>query len=225
MPEVIEIVGQRAMDLYYTNYKSNSEYFDLEDFVAHCGGVLGAAYEQEYQRARAEMRQEKRDEIVALDASILIPEVGEVKEDDQGLYTILGTQPMAFPFDNQGIGVQDVDFVKPKSGIKFERTTAAGKYALDYIPTCMVIWFYVSGNKIRFVNKTNTKFDKIVALIAPSVNSPKLLVPDGIVEYVITTAAMTIKQGASGTIVKKASDSNPNKIIQTEADLSSLKPG
>lgn len=224
MPVPIEIAAQRSMDLFYQNYKSNSEFFDLEDFIAHCGGVLGSVYEQEYQRVKAEMRQEKRDEVVALDAGILIMQHLEVKEVDGELFVEFETPIMTFPFDNQGIGVQDIFSLKPSNRIPFERTTPTGKYALHYIPVCGVIWFYVTEKGVRLINKTNTKLHTIGVLSAPSVDSEKLLVPDGVVEYVITTAAMTIKQAAQGVIVKKASDGNQNKIIQTEADLSSLKP-
>lgn len=223
MPVPIEIAGQRAMDLYYTNYKSNSEFFDIEDFIAHCGGVLGAVYEQAYEKVKAEMRQEKRDEIVALDAGILILQSLLVKEEDGDFFVDLEIPVMTFPFDNQGIGVQDVFSLKPKNGIHFERTTAAGKYALQYVPNCGVVWFYCEENKVKLINKTNTKLEKIGVLGAPSIDSPRLMIPDGVSEYVITTAAMTIKQGAQGVVVKKASDGNPNKVIQTEADLSSLK--
>jgi len=131
---------------------------------------------------------------------------------------------MSFPFDQQGIGLQEIMALNPKNGIHFERTTFAAKYQLDYIPNSRIIWFYLMGDKIMLINKSTTKLKKIRAFTVPSVNSEKLLVPDGIVEYVITTAAMTIKQGANGTVVKKSSDQNPNKIIQTEADLAPVKP-
>lgn len=225
MPVEIQIAGQRAMDLYYQNYKSNSEFFDLADFVAHCGYVLGGVYEQEYQRARAEMRQEKKDAIIPLDAGILIMQHLKVNDEYGELFVELEIPVMTFPFDNHGVGVQDIYPLKPNNRIPFERTTATGKYALDYLPVCGVIWFYVaSATKVVLINKTNTKLDTIGVLGAPSVDSPRLLVPDGVVEFVISNAAATIKQAAQGVIVKKAADGNPNKIIQTEADLSSLKP-
>jgi len=223
MPIPIDIVGSRAMDLYYTNYKSNSEFFDIDDFIAHCGGVLGSVYQQEYQRERAEARSEKRDEVITFDPNILLIQELEVKAEDGEMWADLKCPVMSFPFDQQGIGLQEIMALGPRNGVHFERTTFAAKYQLDYIPTSRIIWFYLMGDKIMLINKTATRLKKIRALTVPSVNSDKLLVPDGIVEYVITTAAMTIKQAAQGTIVKKAADSNTNRTLETEIDLSSLK--
>ncbi len=224
MPTPIDIVAFRAMDLFYQNYKSNSEFWDIDDFVAHCGGVLGSVYQQEYNRERAEARSEKRDEVITFDPNILLIQEIEVKEEGGDIWAELECPVMSFPFDQQGVGLQEIMALAPRNSIHFERTTFAAKYQLDYIPNSRIIWFYLMGDKIMLINKSTTKLKKIRAFTVPSVNSEKLLVPDGIVEYVITTAAMTIKQGAQGTVVKKSSDQNPNKIIQTEADLPLVKP-
>lgn len=225
MPQEIEIVAQDSMDLFYQNYKSNSDFFDIEDFVRHCSGVMAGYYNQMYERARAEMRQERRDEIISFDADILLPQILKIKEDkDAGeLYADLEFPVMSFPFDEHGVGVQDIYAKHPNNKINFERTTATAKYQLKYVPACPVIWFYKSVNRIRLINKTTTKLMEIVALTVPSVANPKLQVPDAIVEYVVTTAAATIKQAGQAVVVKKSEDENPNKLPQTEINLSSLK--
>jgi hypothetical protein len=224
MPENIEIVGSRAMDLFYQNYKSNSEFWDIDDFIAHCGGIVGSIYQQEYQRMRAEMRSEKKDEIIPFDPGILVPQVLEVKEKDGELWANLEFPIMTFPFDEQGVGLQEIISINPRNGVSFERTTSAAKYQLKYVPAGPMVWFYLVSDRIFLINKSTTRLKTLTALTVPAANSPKLMVADGIVEYVITTAAMTIKQAGDKTIVKKAADSNPNKLIQTEADLSSIKP-
>lgn len=222
MPEAIDIVAQRAMDVFYQNYKSNSDFFDLEDFVAHCGGVLGAAYLQQYQERRAELRQEKREEIISFDIGILLPQVLEVKKENGQLFAVLKHGVMSFPYDEQGVGIQQL-FSLPNSRVAFERTTSVSQYQLQYVPACNVIFWYQEGERLWFINKSLVIPEKIKALTVPSINDPNLMVPDGMVEYVITTAAMTIKQVGQGVIVKKSDDQNPNKIIQTEANLLSLK--
>lgn len=223
MPQPIKIAAQRAMDLFYGNFRSNSDFFDLDDFAAHCGGVLGEYYNEKYEQARAEMRQEKRSEIIALDASILLPQRLKVIKKEGELYADLECPVMSFPYDEQGIGVQDIIAIIPKNGLKFERTTRSALYQLDYVPFCPVVWFYLVGERIGLVNKSTANLTEILVFTVPSVTSDKLMIPDAIVEHVITTAAMTIKQGVQGTVVKKASDQNPNKIIQTEANLPSSK--
>lgn len=222
MPATIEIAASRALDLYYANYKSNSEFFDEDDFIAHCSGLVASAYQQQYERMRQERRQEKREEIAAFDSGLLIPMKLEVKREDDDLFAVVTDPIMTFSFDEWGSGIQQVYGVNPKSA-KFERTTLTGLYQLDYIPTCGVIWFCKDGNRIRFVNKTTLNLKEVRAMVLPGVGNKKMLVPDDIFEYVITTAAMTIKQGVNGVVVKKSDDGNPNKIIQTEANLPTQK--
>lgn len=224
MPKPIEIVAQDSMDLFYQNYKSNSDFFELEDFISHCGGVLGAFYQQEYQRVRAEMRSERRDEVAPFDPGILLLQELEVKNEDGRVWADLQHSVMSFPFDEQGMGLQDILALDPRNGLAFERTTATAAFQLEYVPRAPIVWFYMIGDRIHLINKSTAKLKKINALTVPSVYSPKLMIPDGIVEYVVTTAAMTIKQGAQGTVVKKSSDQNPNKILQTEVNLPPSKP-
>lgn len=214
----IDIVSQRSMDLFYQNFKSNSDFFELEDFQAHCAGVVSDIYRQDYLRMKAEMRSEKVDEVVSFDPGILVRVTAEVKYENNEAFAILPESVMSFPYDNQASGIQAVLPISP-IGLRFERTTAAGLYQLDYVPTVPIAWFYQQGERVWFKNKSNSRLAKVAFLIVPGIGSDKMLVSDGIVEFVITNAAATIKQAAAGTVVKKAADQNPNKIIQTEADI------
>lgn len=215
----IDIAGQASMDLYYTNYKSGSDFFELEDFIAHCAGVLGDIYMKGMLAQKAEFRQDKKDEIPSFDPNTLGSQVLEVIHKDGQLYATLTAPLMSFPYDEQGIGLQDIYATKPYEGVKFERTTRSSKYQLDYVPTCDVVFFYLDINVIRFVNKSLCNLKEVNVLYVPSITDPDLLVPDGVYEYVITTAAMTIKESGKNTVVKKTADQNPNKLIQTETNL------
>lgn len=216
--------AQASMDLYYENYKANSDFFDLEDFIAHCAGVLGAVYMDGYQKMRAEYRQEKKDEIISFEPSSLVSQILDVQKDnDRGdQFSLLKFPVMSFPYDEQGVGVQVL--LDPKNCVVFERTTIGALYQLQYVPACNVVWWYLDQQtKIRYVSKGLTMPSKVHALTVPSVSDPELVIPDGVYEYVVTTAAMTIKEGVKGTVVKKSIDGNQNKILQTEANLSPLK--
>lgn len=220
----IDICAQRSMDIFYTNYKSNSDFFDLEDFAAHCAGVLGDVYMKEYQVRRAEFRQEKKDEVISFDVATLLPQLLDVeKTDEDGLFAKLKSPVMSFPYDEQGVGVQMVFSSLPKNGVRYERTTVMAQYQLEYVPACGVIFFFLDGDKVRLINKSSVTPKKIRVFTVPSIEDPNLMVPDGVAEYVITTAALTIKQIGQGVIVKKADDQNANKSMQTEANLLPLK--
>lgn len=222
MARPIAIAAQASMDLFYTNYKTNSDFFDLEDFITHCSGVLGAVYMDGYERMRAGMRQEKRDAVVSFDPGILVFQSIEVKGEGNALFATLESGVMSFPYDEQGVGVQDI-IDENRPDLRFERTTFGALYQLKYVPVSNVIWWYFLSQKITFINKTTHRLTKLKALTVPSISDPNLMVPDGIFEHVVTTGAMTIKEGGKGAVVKKSLDGNQNKLIQTEADLSSLK--
>lgn len=214
----IDIVAQTAMDLFYQNFKANSDFFELSDFKLHCAGIVADLYRQDYTRLRAEMRADKIDEVVSFDPSILVRVPAEVKYDGDDAFAILPEPIMSFPYDNQSSGLQAVLPVLPR-GLKFERTTAVGLYQLDYVPTVPIAWFCVEGDRVRFANKSNGRLNKVNFLIVPGIGSDMMMVSDGIAEFVISNAAATIKQAGANVVVKQAADQNPNKILQTEANI------
>jgi hypothetical protein len=219
----IEIAAQSSMDLYYAQYKSPSDFYDLSDFVSHCGGIVGNLYMQGYTKEYGELKQERKDEVVSFDPGILNDQLLAVDRKDGELSCKLLHPVMSFPYDEQGIGLQDIQAIKPFNGVKFERTTSSAFWQLEYVPNCNIIYYYLQRDKVILVNKSNVNIQEIKIWYVPSIYDPAFLVPDGIFEFVVTTAAATIKEIVKGTIIKKDIDLNPNKIIQTELNSSALK--
>lgn len=211
------------MDLYYLNYKSPSDYLDLSDFISHCAGIVGNLYLQGYQKDYNEFRQDKKDEVVSFDPAILNDQLLTVERKDGEIFSKLLNPVMSFPYDEQGIGVQDVQAIKPLNGVKFERTTIGALWQLEYVPNCNIVFWCLQRDKIKFVNKSSCNIQEIKVWYVPSIYDPNFLVPDGIYEFIVTTAAATIKEITKGQIVKVSADGNPNKLIQTEINPLSLK--
>jgi len=219
----IDIAAQSAMDLFYTNYKASSDFYDLSDFRAHCAGIVGNIYQQGYKEQYTEFRQEKKDEVISFDPGTLNEQIVKVERKGSELVACLERPVMSFAFDMQGCGVQDIIPTKPLNGVTLERTTSAAVWQLKYVPYTNIIWWYLQRDKVKFVNKGSCNLHEIQILYVPSISDPNFEIPDGVYEFVVTTAAMTIKQGANGSVVKTSLDGNPNKIMQTEIDQSQIK--
>jgi hypothetical protein len=223
MPVPIDIAAQTSMDLYLKNYRTPSEFFDIDDFSRHVAGVVGNLYMEGYKKDYAELRQERKDEVVSFDPAILNDEFLDVERKDGELFSKLKHGVMSFPYDEQGIGLQDVRAIKPLNGVKFERTTSGAHWQLEYVPNCNIIFFYLERDKVRYVNKSSVNLQQVKILYVPSIHDLAFLVPDSIFEFVVTTAAATIKEIVKGTVVKKSNDLNPDAILQTELNPLSLK--
>jgi hypothetical protein len=219
----IDIAAQHSMDLYLKNYRTPSEFFDIDDFRVHVGGIVGNLYMEGYKKDYAELRQERKDEVVSFDPAILNDEVLEVERKDGEMFSKLKRGVMSFPFDEQGVGLQDVRPIQPLNGVKMERTSSAAIWQLEYVPNCNIIFFYLERDKVRYVNKSSVNLQQVKILYVPSIHDPAFLVPDSIFSFVVTTAAATIKEIVKGTIVKSAIDNNSNAILQTEMNPLALK--
>lgn len=224
MAAPIDMAGQTAMDLYYKQYKSPSDFFDLADFITHTAGVVGNLYMEGYKKQYAELRQDQKDEVVAFDPTILNESILKVEKDEHGDWcSKLEHGVMSFPYDEQGIGVQDVIPIRPLKGVKMERTTLAAHWQLEHVPNCNIVFWYLQRDKVKFLNKSSVQLHEVQIWYVPSIYDPAFLVPDSIFEFVVTTSAATIKEIVKGTTVKQSVDGNANQIPQTEINALSLK--
>jgi hypothetical protein len=223
MPVHNTIAAQDAMDLFFTNYRTPADFFQLEDFERVTAGIVGNLYSQGYRKDYDEFRQEKKDEVVSFDPAILNDQLLTVERKDGELFSKLERPCMSFLYDEQGIGVQDVRSIKPLNGVKFERTTTGAQWQLEYVPNCNIVFWYLEREKIKYINKSSCNIQQVKILYVPSILDPDFLVPDGVYSFVVTTAAATIKEIVKGTIPKMSNDQNPNRLIQTEINPLALK--
>lgn len=219
----INIAATNAMDLYYANYRSSADFYTLEDFKTHCAGILSNIYTQGYQEKYAEFRQEKRDDIVAFDPATLNRQTLKVERRGSQLVSKLERQVMSFPFDTFGVGLQELLPIKPSAGVRLERTTLAASWQVKLVPQTNIIWWYLVKDEVRYINNGICNLSEVEGLYVPSISEPDFEVPDGVAEFIITTAAATIKTGANGVIVKKSLDGNYNRTLETEINKESLK--
>lgn len=209
------------MDEYYQNYKSDNDFFILEDFIFYCGQTMGDYYRQEYDRMRAEMRQEKKDELISFSADALSTQDIALKWSAGILSATLTSPYMAFPYDDWNIGIQDIvpsQTVVSMAGI-FKRTTLSGIFKLKHLPIDNKIYWYATGPlNINFYKNGNCNVPKATVYYVP-VPDANTNVPAGILEYVTTNTMSVMRQAAQGAIVKKSLDRNQNKAAELEANI------
>lgn len=223
MGQPINIVAQTCMDWFYQNYKQSSDYFTLEDFITYCANTVANIYQQDFDRQRAEIRQEKKDGLVSFDPSWLNEQILKVDYKD-GEWVAKLDQPIAsFLTDSQTAGLQFVLVTKPGPETELERLPLGERWQLALAPFVNKIFFTPYKDRIVFTKKGNCNVNYVRVFFVPAIG-PTMEVPDGIVDMVVTNTAVKMKQIKDGTIVKKTQDGQQNTTLQTEMNLEALKP-
>lgn len=218
----INIVAQYTMDEYYLNYKSETDFFTLQDFIFHCGATLTGAFQQGFDAMRAELRAEKQDEVVAFSHNWLSQtDVLQVQRQNNQVFVELDQPVMSFLTDAQNTGIQEIIPIAP-TDVELERSNISQIWQFKLLPATNRIFWYPVGNKINFFNKGDCHIQQLQVLYIPGI-SDTMLVPGGLVNYAISTTLAVMKQLNEGTVVKKSLDLNQNKIINTEVDKLQLK--
>ena len=222
MSKRLKFVAQEAMDLFYADFKSDIEFFDLDDFILYCGNSVEEIYSAWFKEQYALIRQEKKDEIVSFDPTWCDSQILDVSEIEGRLFATYKQPIMAFPYESQSSGLQNVFPVEMGAAYEFERSSLDAVWHLKYLPTTNRIFFYSDINGVGFVNKGKCNVRKARVLYIPSPHG-LMNVPDGIVDMVKTKAVATIKELDKNNVVKKSLDQNLNRIIQSELNTESLK--
>lgn len=221
MATLLPIVSQYTMDAYYSSYKDASQFFDLKDFIFHCGATILDFYQQEYKARYAELRANKQEDVVGFPADWLLEQRLKIERKDGETFAKIEKSFMGFTYDNQSCGVQEVLPIKPRDA-NLERTTQAAQWQNKMIPYTGRIFWYVQKDRILFFNKGGCNINEVNVLYIPSI-SDDMLVPEGIIRYTIDQTVSTMRQSVSGTVVKKAADGNQNLVLEAEMNKNSLK--
>lgn len=222
MSEPLSRVSQFAMDQFYQNFKSDTDFFDLPDFVFHCGATVTDYYKQEWEKLRVENRQEKQDEIISFSIGALSEQDITIDFKDGVLSAKIEKPYMTFPYDQWEVGLQMIIPKKGDDGI-FKRSSLSEIWKFKHlVGDNKIYWYPTSKTKIRFFKKNNCSVKEATLFYVPIVNDD-MLVPDGIIRWVVDNTVMTMKQIKDGTIVKKSLDGNENVVLQTEMNKEAIK--
>lgn len=204
------------MDDYYQNYADNTSYFQLNDFIIRVGNIAADFYRQEWRRQYDEFRQEKRDETVSFDPTVLAEQIIEVKRVNNEFVGELKAKAMTVPFDLQTTGFQY--FFDNKNGDELERSNIGETWTYKYLPYSCRKFARIDGNKVKIFTNAIGGIQEVRVLYVPSiqVGDVDAEIPDGMVEYVIANTVGYMRSQAQGKIIKKSLDNNLNMAFETE---------
>lgn len=233
MPQQLKYIAQLAMDSFYQSYKTQDDFWEIEDFISLMGNTIAGMYLAIYQQDFAMLRQEKKDEVVSFDSGWLLEQEIDVKKEGRNLIGYLDAPVMTFPYDRSSIGIQNVFITEPFSDNETERVTLSSLWQLKHLPKVDKVFFCTDLSstkdcdkaglgKIIFVNKGDCNIKKARVLYVPTMNDGNAWVADGIISDAITKTVLSMKQIEQGTIVDSTNNGNENKIIQSEIDKNTL---
>lgn len=218
MSQPIDIVGQYAMDAYYRDYKGNADFFDIDDFIYHCGATAADYYRQEWAAKYAELKAEKSESLVSFGDELLATKTLKAKPGTGGFEADIDFPFLSFTYDTQNSGIQSIF----SHGNELERTSANQRWQLKLLPVTNRIFWYATSKKIYFVTNGTCNVGEFEVSYIPGIGKD-MVIPDGIVKYVIDTTVGMMRQIEAGTIVKETNDGNRNKIMESEINKAALK--
>jgi hypothetical protein len=222
----LSYIGQAAMDNYYKDYKGNTGFFELDDFIFRAGATISNIYQQTYQDSYKELRQDKnnKEELVAFDTELLSVQELDVK----GLESEVNCPVMSFLYDKSNTGYQFLLPIEPKDVI-FERSTMDDLWIYDYLPYTNRIFWRLQNGKIKFFKNCLGGIKKVQLYYIPSIQNKNgeiygdTMIADGLVDMAINGTVLKMRQIEQGIIVKKENDLNNNMTIETEINKEALK--
>lgn len=220
MPKLLKYIAQSCMDEYYQNYKSDFQFFDLEDFISNCGDTISDIYQKYYELQYKDLRNERKDEVVVFDTGMLSSQILKVEQKDGKLSAAIISPVMTFMYDQSNCGIQVV--IDDKNDTELERTTINELWQLEYLPKTNRIFFYADMDKIKFVKKGDCDLLNVRVLYVPLMH-PDAPIPDTIADQAIQKTILQMRQLAEKEVIKKGLDNNDNKILETELDKKQLQ--
>lgn len=216
----LKYVAQACLDDYYQNYKTPTDFFDLNDFIYRCGAAATDFYNKLYREQYALMRADgETGEAVSFSDDFLATQELKVETKDGEVFAKLEKQVMSFVYDQSNVGISNVFRLKPSPVEEIERSDIDEFWQLKYLPTTCRIFWALDGEKVRLFNNTKNNVKEIRVLYVPSINGTDgdVELPDGIVQPV-TMAVMTNMRNYAGKPIKTSLDNNPNTTLQSEAN-------
>jgi hypothetical protein len=209
------------MDVFYGNFRSNSEFFTNEDFIFHVGAAVADLYRQEYLQKYGELRQEKSDSMVELDPTWLNEQELEVEIKDGRFFAPIKQPFMNFPYDAQSTGIQSVFSVTPNYGKELQRVSLNQLWQLQYIPATNEIFFAPEKKKLNIFKYGTANTQKVKMFYVPAIGDD-MEIPDGLVELAMSNTVSKMKGLLQGNVVKKSIDGSQNKTMETEINPNAI---
>lgn len=222
MATPLKIVAQHVIDLFYQDYKSTSQFWDVEDGMYFAGVAYGDLLGQEYMAQYKEMRAMREEGIVQFSHDWLQTEDLKIKDGEDGPYVELTNLPMSFPFDKQDVGIQNVFVAGSKFKGEIVRSTIDSIWQDKYLPNTTTIFWALLQNKIYFKSTQAAPPPAVKVVYVPEV-SDNLKIPNSRENMIVQMAVQLMLKAKEGNLVKEVNDQNKNVAPVTEMDRNLIK--
>lgn len=216
-------VAQMMQDLYYKELKADSDFFQEGHFVYCARAVFGKLMDAAAKESQRISYEVTGFYTIELSQDWLVSEEVDFEEPKNNSISVgkLSQMPYAFPGDTMGYCVQNVELGGFKEAV---RISPLDKWKFAQIESANRVFYYVRKDEITLIDKGNCKKTKATVWYAPSLqgDADKVHVPLGMHMDIITIGVKILRE-LSETIVDKTNNQNPNKIIESEIDKSTLK--
>lgn len=215
--------AQITMDLYYRDYKSDENFFDIDHFKYLCGVAYANILETEYKEARREARADEGATDVTLQSDWLVREVLEVKRSEDYPNTLeadLKSPLFSFPFDAYSYGIQSVRPIGTTGCRDLIRTSGREAWMRSQLPVTSRGFFYVIGKKLYLTN-VRCSLKEIEIMQIPDIAGQGYgdtggPIPKSKEDLIIRKTIELMMRTKEGAVVDTTNNSNPNTALQTE---------
>jgi hypothetical protein len=218
--------AQMTMDLYYQNFKTDEDFFNLTHFLYLSGVAYSKLLEDEYKEARKEAKMEDSFAEIFIQADWLIEQTIEMKrieDEDNSFSGTLSSPLFSFPYDPYSFGIQSVRRAGKTKCNHFIRTTGRESWLDCQLPTTNRVFFHVIANKL-IVNNVQCAMEKLIVQMVPEITDLMAFgmqggpVPKSKEDIIIRKTLELMMAARNGAVVDMTNNSNPNKTLQTEVD-------
>lgn len=226
----LKIIGQYTMDAYYKDFKGNTGFFELSDFIFRAASTIASLYQKMYDAKYLELRQEKiaKDELVGVDSDLLSVQELEIENSADGRSEAKLKYPvMSFFSDKSGVGYQ---FVLPVGvRVNLERSSMDEIWQYNYLPTTDRIFWRPQNGKLVFYKNGVCNIKAVELYYIPSVMDcdgevfGDAMIADGLVDAAVNQTVAMMRQIEQGMVIKAGLDGNENKVLQTELNPNAIK--
>lgn len=224
MATPIKILAGRIQDIYYEDYASNTQFFDIDDFIFNAGATYADLLQKEYDTERQIMRADREEGYVTFSHDWLQTQVLPLKrKGEEGDYYKLVQKPMSFPYDRWDIGIQNIFPVGARFKKELIRDSIDKSWQDDLLPnTKNVFWSLIQDTILVRSSVLQSAPPSIRVVYVPEI-SELLEIPDGRVGMIRDAVLILMRKLEAEHLVKETNDQNKNKLPQTENDRTLIK--
>lgn len=216
-------IGQRIMDLYYQQYKTNSDFFEIDDFVFQAGAAWGLSMQQEWsQKYAAERSEGNTDIFIGFDTDLQNQVILDVENKDGRYFSIIPDEiiPMSFKYDNQSTGIQRLIPLGASGCGELIRADIQTSWMDCYIPTSnKKFWQPSPNNQIDYSNLGTCNLKKVAMNYIPSGDMYDFNIPSTREVEIIQTGLQLMVAARNGKVIPRINDLDGNKVIEKEANI------